>query len=286
MNDNQLFAENTNGVDANSTRALSGTAQLTNLAATLGNTILAEINERMSSVDEQTVEEARSMLKASQKDHGAMDNLINAIVDISAQDLEFIKILDEPTIDGMLKSQQSKRSRAKGKVMTKENYISMLTGAIAENLIRAATGKSKQSGRRTAGTTEFSEETLKKLAADQTALRRELRNVQSKKSIMKSKEGFDPESEGWLALLKAEEQLKAIRIAGAGGSSNDPIRSQIAELLAQLEVGNLSKKDANDILAQIAQLTLVQNSDNSDSADKTADNSDSADKTADNETVA
>jgi hypothetical protein len=92
----------------------------------------------------------------------------------------------------MLKSQQSKRSRAKSKAMTLDNYTTLLTAAIAEDIIREIYNKPKSAGgfHRAAGTVDYTIDQLQALHDDQEALRKEIRNVQSKKSIMKSKNPF------------------------------------------------------------------------------------------------
>ena len=158
------------------------------------------------------------LFKASQREHSAMDTLIEEMVDFDTVDYDFIYQLDDKTVDGMLKSQQSKRSRCKSKAMTMDNYKSMMTAAIAEKIIRLATGKTKNAVgvRRGTGTVTFSDEELEALRVDQEQLKKELRNVQSKKSIMKSKADFSEEDERWQALLVAEEQLKSIRVSTRG----------------------------------------------------------------------
>src|SRR5690606_18846604 len=183
---------------------LSSTANLTRISVDIAREILKRA--------EADAEKYQQVILDSQKSHDVMDQLINEIYDLSTVDIEFLKAESEEVLDRMIKSQQSKRSRAKSREMTFENYLAMLTGAVAENVLRIAANKPKSVGggaRR--GTVTYSEEELEAFKNDPEALRRALRNVQSKKSIYKSKADFDPESERWQELLKAEEQLKAIR---------------------------------------------------------------------------
>lgn len=238
-----LFSEQENNETTNNARNLAGTAQLTSLASTIANDILKTINDNF--------EEYQELIVKSKSDHGAMDELIAKAYNLADADAEFLKELDEATLDGMLKSQQSKRSRAKSKVMTMDNYRSMMIGAIAENLIRLVTGKKKSAGgnRRSAGKVEYSAEELAALQADQEKLRKEIRNVQSKKSIMKSKEGFSEEDERWQALLVAEEQLKALR-KDTRTVVVDETKEKLAAMLNGVEVNNLKAADAKDLLAQ------------------------------------
>lgn len=206
---NSMFEANEAQEVTTGARSLAGTAQLTTLANTVANEVIKKIDTDL--------ENYREKFDASKSDHNAMDALITELYDLTTVDVQFIKELDDDTVESMLKSQQSKRSRSKSKVMTLDNYKSMMTGAAAELLIRQATGKAKSatSVRRLSGSIEFTAEELEKLKDDQDAIKRELRNVQSKKSIMKTKADFSEESERWQQLLVAEEQLKSIRTSSS-----------------------------------------------------------------------
>ena len=252
-----LFSEQENQKTATNARSLAGTAQLTSLASTIANDILKTANDNF--------EEYKELIAKSKSDHSAMDELIAKAYDLTTADVEFLKELDEATLDGMLKSQQSKRSRAKSKVMTMDNYRTMMIGAIAENLIRLVTGKKKSAGgnRRSAGKVEYSAEELAALQADQEKLRKEIRNVQSKKSIMKSKEGFSEEDERWLALLAAEEQLKALR-KDTRTVVVDETKEKLAAMLDGVEINNLKAADAKDLLAQAMALINGKGAENDD----------------------
>lgn len=247
---NEMFnATETNEATANA-RSLAGTAQLTAVANELVAQCIKTLNDNL--------DEYREDFEASKHDHNAMDKLLAKLIDFDDVDVEFIKELDESTVDGMLKSQQSKRSRAKSKAMTMDNYKSMMAGAIAENLIRKATGKAKSAGgaRRMSGSVDFTAEQLEELREDQERLKKELRNVQSKKSIMKSKADFTEEDERWQALLVAEEQLKSIRVATGGTKvvKVDETKDKLAEMLSDLDPSSLKAADSKEMLARIKEL--------------------------------
>jgi len=250
MSINELFNTETNETTATNSRSLAGTAQLTATA----NELVAECVKKLND----NLDEYNEAFAASRSDHSAMDQLIAQLVDLDAVDVEFIKQLDEETVDGMLKSQQSKRSRAKGKAMTLDNYKSMMSGAIAECLIRKATGKTKSAGgaRRMSGSVEFTAEQLEELRADQDRLKKEIRNVQSKKSIMKSKADFSEEDPRWQALLIAEEQLKGIRETTSRATvvKVDETREKLAEVLADVDPNSLKAGDSKALLAKIKEL--------------------------------
>lgn len=250
MSINELFNTETNETTATNSRSLAGTAQLTATA----NELVAECVKKLND----NLDEYSEAFAASKSDHGAMDKLIAQLVDLDEVDVEFIKQLDDETVDGMLKSQQSKRSRAKGKAMTLDNYKSMMSGAIAECLIRKATGKTKSAGgaRRMSGSVEFTAEQLEELRADQDRLKKEIRNVQSKKSIMKSKADFSEEDPRWQALLIAEEQLKSVREATGRATvvKVDETKEKLAEVLADVDPQNMKAGDSKALLAKIKEL--------------------------------
>lgn len=249
-NINEMFNATENNEATSNARNLAGTAQLTSVANELVAQCIKTLNDNLDTY--------RDEFAASQKDHSAMDALLAKLIDFDTIDVEFIKELDEATVDGMLKSQQSKRSRAKGKVMTMDNYKSMMSGAIAENLIRKATGKAKSAGgaRRMSGSVDFTAEQLEALQADQEQLKKELRNVQSKKSIMKSKADFTEEDERWQALLVAEEQLKSIRVTTGGTKvvKVDETKEKLAEMLSEVDTDHMKAADVKDMLAQVKAL--------------------------------
>lgn len=202
---NGMFAEKAteiNGAGANA-RVLAGTAQLTTMSLKLVDGVLEVINKEAEKFSEAVV--------ASMKDHNAMDNLLNQTCAYNQVDTAFLRDLDNNTLENMLKSQQSKRSRTKGKVMTKDNYRTLMSGAVAEHLLRSVMGKDKKLSGRAQSSVSYSAKDLEIFANDQDKLRKVLRNVQSKKSIMKSKEGFSETNERWLELLAVEEQLKSLR---------------------------------------------------------------------------
>ena len=246
-NINEMFNATENNETTTNARGLAGTAQL----ASVANALVAECIKKLND----NLDEYREDFEASKHDHNAMDALLAKLVDFDTVDVEFIKELDDATVDGMLKSQQSKRSRAKSKAMTLDNYKSMMAGAIAENLIRKATGKVKSAGgaRRMSGSVDFTAEQLEELKEDQERLKKEIRNVQSKKSIMKSKADFSEDDERWQALLVAEEQLKAIRVSTCRTQvvKVDETRDALAEKLADVDIEHLKAADSKELLEQI-----------------------------------
>lgn len=253
MSINELFGANNVNVTAN-TRSLPGTAELTAVATAAAHNIL----KRM----EADIETYRPIIQESSTDYKAMDNLLDEMspyVDIEEDSI--LRHLDDATVESMLKSQQSKRSRAKSKTMTLDNYVTLLTATIAENILRDIYNKPKSAGfQRTAGAVDYTGAQLEMLAADQEALRREIRNIQSKKSIMKSKADFSESDERWLALLKAEQQLKDLRVGGHTATvvEVDKTKDAISALLAGKDLSKMKAAEAHELLERIAQVTSAE----------------------------
>lgn len=247
-----LFVTEVNQNAGTNANQLSKTAQLTNLST--------EIAREVLKATEADLEKYQAMILESQQSHDAMDNLIDDCYNLNDVDIEFLKTEDEDTLDRMIKSQQSKRSRAKSKEMTIENYLTMMTGAVAENLLRIAANKPKQSGgggRR--AQIRYTDEELEELANDPEALTRAIRNVQSKKSIYKSKAEFDPESDRWKELLEVEEELKAIR-DGHSIEAEKAVETtnQLEEMLATVDTKDLKAADAKQMLDSIKEMLATK----------------------------
>lgn len=249
MSMNELFGATNTTATANA-RALPGTVELTTIASAEAHRIIKAM--------EADIENYKERIQQSSKDSAELDKILDEFKPFATVDEESIlRYLDDETVEGILKSQQSKRSRTKSKAMTLDNYITLLTAAIAEDIIRELYNKPKTAGgfRRAAGTVDYTGAQLEALAEDQEALRREIRNIQSKKSIMKSKAEFSESDERWLALLKAEQQLKDLRVGGSQIIEIDKTKDAITELLAGADISKLKAADAHKLLEEIAKLT-------------------------------
>ena len=245
----EMFSTERNSSKSNGGNQLQATAQLTSMSTSITNAIM-----KAASAD---LEKYSDMLRSSQKSHDAMDKLISELYNLSEVNVDFLQAESEEALDKMIRSQQSKRSRAKSKAMTLDNYESMMIGAVAENLLRLAANKPKSAGGGTYNVTDstYTDEQLQELAADKEKLGKAIRNVQSKKSIFKSKAEFDESSERWTQLLEEEALLKALR----EGSSETVVKAvetnqKVQEMLATIDPDTLKAADAKSILAQIQQM--------------------------------
>ena len=243
-NINGLFVSQEEPSAIQSTRSLAGTAELTSIAAGVAREVMEKVNSDF--------ENFKDDVELSKHEHSAMDALIKEVTDLSTINVDFLKELDEETIDGILKSQQSKRSRAKGKVMTFENYMNMMTAAIAENLVRIATGKAKNAfAGRMGSLIELTDEQIQELANDQERLRKEIRNIQSRKSIMKSKADFTTEDERWQNLIKIEATLKDLRV---NAPRVDATKEKLSDIIKDVNIADLKASDSKELLETIKNL--------------------------------
>lgn len=232
-------------------RQLSMTAQLTTIANNKAVDVIRTVIEDQ--------EKYGALVVDSQQSSSAQDQLINELGELQTVDLEFLKAADEEELERMLKSQQSKRSRSKSKAMTEDNYKALLSAAIAEQLIRTAMGKPKNASGNVAGDPRFSDAQLEELASDYENLQRAIRNIQSKKSIAKSKVDFDPESERWAQLLEAEKQLKELRGQVSGTVAKESqkaveVNKQLEEMIGDGDLDKMSAKEAKELLAKAKEM--------------------------------
>ena len=249
-NINDLFATTPDATA--SKRNLSGTARLTQIASKYANDFIQLVEADCISRDDIT---------AALKSNNAMDDLINSnlTIDLSDDDRWFFEDLGSETGEKMLKSQQSKRSRCKSKTMTTDNFRNLLVASIAEIILRDVFGMAKNGSTSTArrASISYTDEELDALANDQAALKKAIRNIQSKKSIMKSKAGFDANSEQWQQLLEVESQLKSRRVATARTHTVkvDETRSALTTLLTDVDVSKMTKNQLTELIANIQGLT-------------------------------
>lgn len=225
-------------------RALSGTAEMTANAEVVVNSILEALSNDYDSHAE--------TFEQSKVDAYAMDMLISEFTNnFEDVEVEFLDKYDEDELKAMLKSQQSKRSRAKSKDMTMDNYKAMMNAAVCELMIRTFTGKAKTrvAGR---GSNMYTSEFLKSMAEDQYELRRELRNVQSKMCIFRKKHPEDyNEHDEYKELEKVENTLKDMRTPIEGH------RVKMSDVTAALDVdvNELELEDAKQLIAELQKLT-------------------------------
>lgn len=249
MSINELFA--TTEKNLNSHRELSGSAALTKVASDAATALIKKMEEN--------IDEYRDRIATSAKDNAEMDKLLEELAPyLDIEEDSPLRNFDEELVESLLKSQQSKRSRLKSKAMTLENYRSLMTASIVENFLRETYNKPKYTSggfRKGAALTDLTPAMIEELADYPDRLRKEIRNIQSRKSIMKSKVGFDPNSEAWQQLLKMERMLKDIRDQGSTTYVEvDHTQDALKDLLDGIDVEHLKAGDSKELIARISEL--------------------------------
>ncbi|MNH10161.1 hypothetical protein D3C79_696310 [compost metagenome] len=252
----QLFVAAGTATVSNRGNQLSATADLTFMSEQLTNDITKEVLSRPDLND---------MAAKSIDDNDALDALIQTISPLDDVETLFLKEVSEDDLDKMLRSQQSKRSRAKSKEpRTLESYKTMMTAAIAEMLIRKQMGKPKGSSGGNFDGSDFTDAEIEEFKNDADKLSKAIRNVQSKKSIAKNKSGFDETGDHWQHLLRQEAFLKALR------DNSKPVitkeieeeldaKKQAQEMLQAVEsTDDLSGDDAKSMLEKLKNILAAK----------------------------
>lgn len=225
---NELFTTTTTSEAG--VRRLDCTAALTSYADAEARTLLQKVNADP---------ELQEALKASFTDSDAQDNLI---VDILGHlSIETIMDADEEQLKRLLASQQSKRSRSKGKEMTVANYLNMMSAAIAENVIRQVIGRPRGAAARTSTVSPLTEDELKLFKDDLDAVNKKIRVLQSWKSTHKHLQ----DSTEWTTVCANIATLQGLRPAtnSIKVTKEDP---RVSAIRAQLQGHDLDKMNAKD----------------------------------------
>jgi hypothetical protein len=241
-----LFANVFTVLNGGGANQLQMTAKLTQISSEIANVVFSTATN-----DEKYAEKVKSSFQS----HDIMDDLINELYNLMEVDVEFLKSESTDVLEKMIRSQQSKRSRSKSKVMDAVNYKTMLIGAVAENLLRIAMDKPKSSGGSSFhGDGLRSAEDIQKLIDFPEDLTKAIRNVQSKKSIAKAKADYNPLSPRWLSLLAEEQQLKDLR--DSKQSAIDPATIKAIETAVKVEA-QLADENLDDMKPEDAKALLI-----------------------------
>lgn len=247
---------------------LTYTAELTKVATGLAQEFM---NNAVLTTDLADDAAHTEKVKLAMTDNNVLDEMLAEFTSLNNTPVEFLAEASEDELNRMLKSQQSKRSRTKKLTMTQANFMSLVTGAAAENLIRMATGKAKSVTTvvRLSGT-ELDEEQAAYFTENQDALIKAIRNVQSKKTGLKKK-GLEG-SEEWSNLIEFESKLKALRVGGRPSTTvvktvevlPDSVVQQIEALDAAKEIFNevvdidkLKAAEAKELLKKIQEAVML-----------------------------
>ena len=196
-------------------------------------------------------ENYKDLVASSFKDSNAMDKLI---VDFKADlSKDLLAKADENELKKLLASQQSKRSRMKGKEMTLPNYLAVVSASIAEAIIREAAGKPKGSASTGTKATELlSAEQIAVYKADMDLTNRRIRSLQSWKSTHKHLQ----DTEEWTIVCKNIDTLVSLRPASNTIKviKTDPRLKEIREKLATVDLMKMKDKDKDKLIAEVLQM--------------------------------
>lgn len=176
-------------------------------------------------------------------------NLINTVFDEAKleADAEFLRNADEDQLSRLLESRRSDRSKAKSKGPRTSASVcqTFISSMYAEMLVRIAMNKPYQA------TTGSSEIDYNELEADQDALNRKIRSLQSKQSRLRKTAEYVEEDKLALAEVMSEiDRLKALRI---NNSENVVSKSVIKNVDAEVLRTALGKVNLADVDAETAE---------------------------------
>lgn len=205
-------------------------------------------------------------LQSLYNDNDNMDAALNEHAPLASGDHGWTAEFSDEALTKMLKSQQSKRSRLKGKDMTQANFLSAVEAAAAERIIRLGLGKEKnvQTGVVRLDLNELTEEQAQFFTDNQVELGKAIRNVQSRKSQALRK-GMEPTDEAFVALLEFESKLKELRVATVRTTTVEVYKltpaqeerinaaTAVETLLVDVDIDKLKLADARALLHTIAQ---------------------------------
>lgn len=260
----KLFVEKSEEVTTNrkAGNKLMETVKLEEVVMPIASEVIAAVTD-----EEFLKDEANEKLVAdSQSAQVAMEELLSIVgaQQKVAEQTAWLKDSSEEALTKVLKSQQSKRSRSRKAEMTLENYRKLVEASLCEGAARLALGKERKTSAMADYTQlKLDDETATKFKEDQDALRKEIRNTQSKKSIMKHRDDFSEEDENWLALVAYENSLKELRVSAPRVSDTINKKLEAAneakDVLSGVEdIDTLKAKDAKELLKKVSEALATE----------------------------
>lgn len=239
-------------ITAGGKNQLALTANLTQVSTVIANDIINRIDAD---------DNAAAIVSNMYADYNALNHEIAIQLEAHPTDIEWLQEISTEDAIKMLKSQQSKRSRARSTTMTLTNFKTMLTAAVAEELLRRAHNITRSAGGSSRRTElVLTEEMVDAYTADQAKLAKAIRNVQSKKSIMKKKPDFDEASEEWMKLLEYEASLKALRTNSTAVDTQTIEKAKKADefeqMLTDIDPTKMKKDELAAALEQMKSMML------------------------------
>lgn len=240
---------------------IPASTQLAQVADSVANQLIEKFNQLSE-------EEANDCTVAAFESNSSM---LNALIDnkVLTDDVicsELYSITDDDATR-LLKSQQSKQSRSKSAGLSIQNFKKMASATVAVHLIRTQCGlTSNRTGRQSEGLKPLTEETQQWYAANQFELGKAIRNIQSKKSILKKKMvdgGTDEQLQLMDEYVDYETTLKSLRSNTPAPKVNEHLAKNAAKFdsIVQLlnefnQIDKPTKANYHDLVEAITDACL------------------------------
>ena len=231
-------------------RSIPGAIELQQFSQTIANEIFANISK---STDAELIASIQPILASG--DYASTCELIGKFYDDTkiADKTGFLKSCSSTELDRLLESRRSDRSKVR-KAGLAQNFPRFLADVVAEKAIRLTSGKQyNQSG---AGTTAIDVEAL---AADQVALNKKIRSLQSRISVLRSKLQYAPaDHPGHADIARLQEQVRELQAHRVSTTSHKTVAVTDKRSLAEA-VANMSDDERAELLKQLAELAVQPN---------------------------
>lgn len=230
-------------------RGIPGAIELQQFSQTIANEIFASISK---STDAELIASIQPILASG--DYANTCELIGKFYDDAtiADKTSFLKSCSSTELDRLLESRRSDRSKAR-KAGLAQNFPRFLADVVAEKAIRLTSGKQyNQSG---AGTTAIDVEAL---AADQVALNKKIRSLQSRISVLRSKLQYAPaDHPGHAEIARLQEQVRELQAHRVSTTTHKTVAVTDKRSLAEA-VASMSDDEKAELLKQLTELTTTK----------------------------
>lgn len=231
-------------------RGIPGAIELQQFSQSAANEIFASISK---STDAELIASIQPILTSG--DYANTCELIGKFYDDAtiADKTSFLKSCSSTELDRLLESRRSDRSKVR-KAGLAQNFPRFLADVIAEKSIRLASGK--QYNQNSTGTSAIDVEAL---AADQVALNKKIRSLQSRISVLRSKLQFAPaDHPGHAEIARLQEQVRELQAHRVSTTSHKTVAvTDMRDIAAA--VANMSADKRAELLKQITELAAQTN---------------------------
>ena len=226
-------------------RGIPGAIELQQVSQVLANELFASISK---STDAELIASIQPILASG--DYANTCELIGKFYDDTtiADKTSFLKSYSSTELDRLLESRRSDRSKAR-KAGLAQNFPRFLADVIAEKAIRLTSGK--QYNQNSTGTTAIDVEAL---AADQVALNKKIRSLQSRISVLRSKLQFAPaDHPGHAEIARLQEQVRELQ-AHRVSTGRVVTKTVVDKRTVADAISNMSADELAELQAKIAEL--------------------------------